>query len=128
MNGKTLARPAGEERGALSRWARRPGADPAGPGKRTMRRLAWTFPMTLFASAALAQSAPMTQAIACGEAQGLVAARGMVLLYTSPRTWDQFVAHQGFCVTMTELRTVWVRTRDTPECPLQVCAPRPPLR
>ena len=81
--------------------------------------------LTLIASAAVAQSAPLTTAMTCAQAQSLVASRGWITLYTSPRTWDQFVAHQGFCRTSTYVRPAWVPTRDTPECPLQICAQNP---
>jgi len=89
-----------------------------------MKRLALSLAMLLPVPAAVAQPAPMTPSMTCAQAQNLVAARGMVLLYTSPRTWDQFVRDGSFCVRETSPRPVWVRTRDTPDCPLVTCVSR----
>jgi hypothetical protein len=88
-----------------------------------MKPLALSLAMALLTSAALAQQAPLTETMTCAQAQSLVASRGVITLYTSARTWDQFVPHQGFCVASTYVRPAGVRTRDNAACPLQVCTP-----
>jgi hypothetical protein len=67
---------------------------------------------------ALAQSNPLTLRMSCGQAQGLVAARGAIVLNTSPLTYDRYVRGNGFCALGEITEPVWVPTADTAQCPI----------
>lgn len=74
--------------------------------------------LALAATGALAQPRPSTQAMTCGQTQGLVAARGAVVLNTSPTTYDRIVAARAFCQINETIEPVWAPARDTPQCPI----------
>jgi hypothetical protein len=74
--------------------------------------------LALAATGAVAQPRPSTQAMTCGQAQGLVASRGAVVLNTGPTTYERFVASQGFCQFDEMIQPMWAPTRDTPQCPI----------
>jgi hypothetical protein len=57
----------------------------------------------------------------CGQAAALVASQGGIVLGTGGYTYDRFVAHGGFCLRSEVAQTVWVPTRDTPNCHLRRC-------
>lgn len=71
---------------------------------------------TIGTTAALAQSAGTTQAMSCGQAAGLVGARGAVVLHTGPFTYDRFVSGPGFCLRDQTTEPVWVGTADVAQC------------
>ena len=56
-----------------------------------------------------------------GQAAALVASQGGIVLGTGGYTYDRFVAHRGFCLRSEVAQTVWVPTRDTPNCHLRRC-------
>ena len=66
----------------------------------------------LFAAPSLAS----TLAMSCGQAAGLVAARGAVVLGTGGYIYDRFVSDQRFCLTAEVTEPMWVAARDTPAC------------
>lgn len=74
--------------------------------------------LALAATGAVGQPRPSTQAMTCGQAQGLVASRGAVVLNTSPTTYERFVASRAFCQFNEMIQPMWAPTRDTPQCPI----------
>lgn len=79
--------------------------------------LAFTFAAgTLSATQALAQSRPFSPALACGQAQRLVLARGAVVIGTGPYTYDRYVRDRGFCEINEYLEPAYVPSADTPQC------------
>jgi hypothetical protein len=70
------------------------------------------------ATAAFAQSRPSTLRMTCAQAKGLVATRGSIVLSTGPYTYDRFVTHGGYCFRGEVAEPVWVRTADSPQCPI----------
>lgn len=56
--------------------------------------------------------------LSCAEARNLVARSGAVILYTSPYTYDRYVAHQGYCSNAGDeiARPAFVPTADHPRC------------
>ena len=77
--------------------------------------------MLVVATPTLAQVGPLTPAMTCAQARGLVATHGAIVLSTSRTTYDRFVAHGGFCQFNEWAAPAWVPTRDTPQCPVAVC-------
>ena len=69
----------------------------------------------LIATNALAQPRPLSVAMTCAQAAGLVASRGAIVLGTGGYTYDRFVHHRGFCLISETIRAAWVPTRDTPQ-------------
>jgi hypothetical protein len=67
---------------------------------------------------AFAQSHPLTSRMSCGQAQGLVAASGAIVLNTSPMTYDRYVGTSGACALGEVTEPAWVPTADTPQCPI----------
>jgi hypothetical protein len=78
----------------------------------------------VWSSTAHAQSRPSTQALTCSQAQAFVASRTSVLMNTGPTTYDTFVSGPIGCSPSSVAELAWVRTRDNPECALQVCRGR----
>jgi hypothetical protein len=67
-------------------------------------------------SGAMAQSHPLTTAMACHQAQGLVAAQGAVVLNTSATTYDRYVASGAYCGLGEVPGPGWARTKDVFQC------------
>jgi hypothetical protein len=65
---------------------------------------------------ALAQSRPNTERMSCGQAQGLVATQGAVVLYSGPYTYDRFVRDSTFCPRPDRTDPAWISTADTAQC------------
>lgn len=72
--------------------------------------------LALVTTGANAQPRPSTQNLTCGQAAGLVASRGAIVLNTSRTTYDRFVASRGFCQFDEVLEPVWAPTRDVAQC------------
>jgi len=79
-------------------------------------RLTVTLISLILATAASAQSRPSSTGMTCGQASGLVASRGAVVLGTGGQTYDRFVRHRGFCQPTEVTEPAWVRTADAPMC------------
>lgn len=70
----------------------------------------------LAATAAFAQSRPMTPAMPCSAVRALVSSQGAVVLGTGPHTYDRYVAHQGFCGLDQITEAAHEVSADTPQC------------
>ncbi len=70
----------------------------------------------LLVTSAAAQPRPSSVDMTCGQAAGLVAARGALVLGTGGYTYDRYVRHRGFCLITEVTKPAWVPTRDTPQC------------
>lgn len=70
----------------------------------------------LAASDAAAQGRPATPGMTCGQARGLLAARGAAVLGTGGMTYDRFVVDRTFCEPTEIVARALVPTRDTPSC------------
>jgi len=47
-----------------------------------------------------------------------------VVLRTGPTTYDRYVRDSRFCERFTTTRPAWIRTADTPQCPVgAICRP-----
>lgn len=82
------------------------------------RRAAFAAILVAGAGPALAQGRPSTTRMTCGQAAGLVQARGAIVLGTGGATYDRFVRDRSFCevTEVTEIRTV--PTLDAAQCPV----------
>ncbi|NBJ12254.1 hypothetical protein [Microvirga arsenatis] len=83
-----------------------------------MRRMVLALAVMASASAAHAQPRPMTPAMSCDQARGLVFSRGAVVLGTGAYTYDRYVRGRGFCEINEVTEPAFVPTRDTPQCPV----------
>jgi hypothetical protein len=80
-----------------------------------MKKLVLAAMASALATGALAQHRPTT-AMGCGQAAGLVASRGVVVLGTGGHTYDRFVSDARFCLRTEMTEPVWVPAADTPQC------------
>ncbi|MDH7795478.1 MULTISPECIES: hypothetical protein [unclassified Beijerinckia] len=62
------------------------------------------------------QGRPLSTAMTCAQAAGLVNARGAVVMSTGPYTYDRYVQHRGFCTTTETIKPDFIPTRDSPTC------------
>lgn len=74
--------------------------------------------LLLAASATPALAAPFTTQMTCAQARNVVAQQGSVLLYESAHVYDRYVSHRGYCLVTQVTKPAFVRTRDTPTCPV----------
>ena len=81
-----------------------------------MKGLFFGFAVALIVTSAVAQPRPSSVQMSCGQAAGLVASRGAIVLGTGGYTYDRFVADQRFCLRTETTLPAWVPTRDTPQC------------
>ena len=83
----------------------------------------------LLASVSLAGARPSTLSMTCGQAAGLVASHGAVVLSTGRHTYDRFVAAPGFCALGEYADPAWAPTASG-RCRLGfICRPgKPPWR
>jgi hypothetical protein len=72
--------------------------------------------VALLATATGAMARPSTLAMSCGQAAGIVASAGGIVLGTGGYTYDRFVTHGGFCLRGEIEEPAWVPTFDTPQC------------
>jgi hypothetical protein len=72
--------------------------------------------LALVVTSADAQTRPSTQNLTCGQAAGLVASRGAIVMNTGRTTYDRFVASRRFCLYGELLEPVWAPTRDVAQC------------
>lgn len=89
---------------------------PFGPSLAVKIFLGAALALAGMASGALAQSRPLTSRLSCGDARGLVAARGAIVLNTSALTYDRYVASAGSCGLGERTEPAWVPTADNPQC------------
>ena len=64
------------------------------------------------------RTAPSFLQMTCGRALAPVVSPGGIVLATGGYTYDRFVAHRGLLPQERGSQTVWVPTRDTPNCHL----------
>jgi hypothetical protein len=83
-----------------------------------MKTIALTLALTAFATSAVAQPRASTLTMSCGQARGVVASRGAVVLGTGRYTYDRYVIDRNFCEINETIEPVWVPTADTPQCPI----------
>ena len=83
-----------------------------------MKATALTLALTAFATGAIAQPRASTLNMSCGQARGVVASQGAVVLGTGGHTYDRFVNSRYFCEINETIEPVWVPTADTPQCPI----------
>jgi hypothetical protein len=81
-----------------------------------MERVCAAIGFISISSGAMAQSHPLTTAMACNQAQGLVAAQGAVVLNTSATTYDRYVASGAYCGLGEVPGPGWARTKDVSQC------------
>jgi hypothetical protein len=81
-----------------------------------MTRAGLIFLTTVFAHGALAQARPLSTAISCAQASGLVNSGGSVVLSTGPYTYDRYVSSGRFCGTAETTEPAWIPTVDTQQC------------
>jgi hypothetical protein len=81
-----------------------------------VKRLLLTLAVSAQAASAMAQTRPSTVAMSCGQAAGLVASAGGIVLGTGGYTYDRFVRDRGFCLITEITEPAWVPARDTPQC------------
>ena len=72
--------------------------------------------LALIATSAVAQPRPSTVNMLCGQAAGIVAARGAIVLGTGGFTYDRFVVDRRFCTITQTTEPAWVPAGDTPQC------------
>jgi hypothetical protein len=90
-----------------------------------MSKLVLAFAFSLLACTAMA-ARPSTLNMTCGQARGLVATQGAIVLTTGRHTFDRFVADAGFCEWDEYADWAYAPTRDTPQCPVgYTCRYRP---
>ena len=91
-----------------------------------MRKLVLSLALGLVATSALAR--PSTLAMSCGQARGLVASHGAIVLSTGRHTYDRFVATPGYCSLGEYARPGSAPTLDARHCRLGfVCQPGRPF-
>ena len=81
-----------------------------------MRGVLVALALVLAAGPAAAQSRPSTLNMSCGEARGLVASRGPIVLSTGRHTYDRYVASPGFCDLGQYAYAASVPTADARRC------------
>ncbi len=91
-----------------------------------MRRLVLSLVLAGMCSAAAAQPRANSHQMTCGQARGLVASQGAVVLYSGPFAYDRFVRDSTFCTRPDRTEPAWIATIDTPQCPVGYrCVARP---
>jgi hypothetical protein len=91
---------------------------PFGPYPAARMFLLASVALVALGSEALAQSRPLTSRMSCGQARGIVAAQGAVVLNTSPLAYDRYVGSAGSCGLGERTEPAWVPTADNPQCPI----------
>ena len=81
-----------------------------------MKRCLITLIASLPIAGAAAETRFSTVAMSCGQASGLVASAGGIVLGTGGYTYDRFVRDRGFCLITEVTEPAWVPARDTPQC------------
>lgn len=82
-----------------------------------MRRIAVASLSVLCAAGpAFGQVQGSSTSLTCGQAAGLVRARGAVVLGTGGYTYDRFVSDRRFCQPTEGVRPAFAPTRDNPAC------------
>jgi hypothetical protein len=81
-----------------------------------MKRVYAAIGFVGISSSVMAQSHPLTTAMACNQAQSLVAAQGAVVLNTSATSYDRYVASGAYCGVGETPGPGWAPTRDVARC------------
>jgi hypothetical protein len=81
-----------------------------------MTRFVLVFIAVVFAGDAVAQARPLSTAMSCAQASGLVNSGGGVVLSTGPFTYDRYVSSGRICGTSEITEPAWVPTSDTQQC------------
>ena len=80
------------------------------------RALAAALALSSLATGALAQARPLSTRMTCGQAAGMVAARGALVLGTGLHTYDRYVRDGSFCEITEITERAFVPTVDSPYC------------
>jgi hypothetical protein len=81
-----------------------------------MKGLLFAMTISVVGTSAIAQPRLSTVAMSCGQAAGLVASRGAIVLGTGGHTYDRFVSDGRFCLRNEKAEPVWVPAADTRQC------------
>ena len=81
-----------------------------------MKQVFLAITVSIIATGATAQPRPSSVTMSCGQAAGLVASRGAIVLGTGGHTYDRFVSDTRFCLRTEMTEPVWVPTADTRQC------------
>lgn len=81
-----------------------------------MKRICAVIGFIGIGTGAWAQSRQLTTAMACSQAQNLVATQGSVVLSTSATTYDRFVASGAYCDMGEAPGPGWAPTKDVARC------------
>ena len=78
-------------------------------------RIVAIFALLVAASPAQAERADST-GLTCGQARGLVARSGGIVLGTGGPTYDRFVRDRSFCASTEVTKSAFAPTRTDPRC------------
>jgi len=81
-----------------------------------MLKFVLTFLVLLIVTEARSQGRPVSTALTCSRAAGLVGSQGALVLGTGVYTYDRYVSNQRFCVLGETTEPAWIRTVDNPQC------------
>ncbi|MEE1613829.1 hypothetical protein [Microvirga sp. CF3016] len=81
-----------------------------------MNRTCAVIGFIVIGTGAWAQSRQLTTAMACNQAQSLVATQGSVVLNTGATTYDRFVASGAYCGLGEAPGPGWAPTKDVARC------------
>ena len=76
----------------------------------------FAFTLSLAAAEALAQARPLSTAMSCRQAAGMVHARGALVLGTGVHTYDRFVRDRSFCEITEYIEPGFAPTLDHAQC------------
>jgi hypothetical protein len=83
--------------------------------------------LLLTGTAAGAQGRPDSLRMSCAQARAIVAQQGGVVIGSGPNIYDRFVHDARFCYPTQYLKPAWIRSADTPQCPIGYrCVEDPP--
>jgi len=85
-------------------------------GMNRMKRVCAVIGFISIGTSAWAQSRQLTTAMACNQAQNLVATQGSVVLNTSATTYDRYVASGTYCALGELPGPGWAPTKDVARC------------
>ena len=67
-------------------------------------------------ASAMAQGRPLSTAMNCAQAAGLINARGAVVMSTGAYTYDRYVRDRSFCTPSETTKPDFIPTRDAAAC------------
>lgn len=90
--------------------------------------IAAVIAVSAFQSAEAQSRRPDTRSMTCAQAQATVDQRGAIVMSTGTHTFDRFVANRSYCQRGEDLWRERVKTKDNPQCFLNICVNRSRLR